>query len=389
MAKLINGNGNPAVYAAEDADMLAGIMGNITTITAVGNEFAATASGANLIEVADGVILTQEGRRIQLDAGLTDAFTIPSGTAGTTNYYIIGYRLYESASGTQECETFVQLMASASDTIPEDTFRGGATEVFVSLYRVEQDGVNLGTISLLLPKVSGVSQINADLSDNLGGTTNTFKFATDGSENYGYIKKVGGADTFFPFKSGDGMPSYSNAVSLTLNSTYTPLSDGIILSVATQILNNNKGSRQVLTINGAPVLQLCLLCRGSTYDYYTYGNAQRVVKKSSTVLVPDRGEFYFIPCSITSIPNYSSKVSLTLGGSYTPTNDGVLISVATEITTNASNESLKISNKSVLKADTLWGSNASRWTFGNHEFRVGKSSTISIPAHGKYYFVPY
>lgn len=165
MAKLINGNGNPAVYAAEDADMLAGIMGNVTTITAVGNEFAATASGANLIEVADGVILTQEGRRIQLDAGLTDAFTIPSGTAGTTNYYIIGYRLYESASGTQECETFVQLMASASDTIPEDTFRGGATEVFVSLYRVEQDGVNLGTISLLLPKVSGVSQINADLSD--------------------------------------------------------------------------------------------------------------------------------------------------------------------------------------------------------------------------------
>lgn len=164
MAKLINGNGNPAVYAAEDADMLAGIMGNVTTITAVGNEFAATASGANLIEVADGVILTQEGRRIQLDAGLTDAFTIPSGTAGTTNYYIIGYRLYESASGTQECETFVQLMASSTDTIPEDTFRGGATEVFVSLYRVEQDGINLGTITLLLPKVSGVSQISADLS---------------------------------------------------------------------------------------------------------------------------------------------------------------------------------------------------------------------------------
>lgn len=165
MAKLINGNGNPAVYAAEDADMLAGIMGNVTTITAVGNEFAATASGANLIEVADGVILTQEGRRIQLDAGITDAFTIPSGTAGTTNYYIIGYRLYESASGTQECETFVQLMASSTDTIPEETFRGGATEVFVSLYRVEQDGVNLGTITSLLPKVSGVSQINSDLSD--------------------------------------------------------------------------------------------------------------------------------------------------------------------------------------------------------------------------------
>lgn len=190
MAKLINGNGNPAVYAAEDADMLAGIMGNVTTITAVGNEFAATASGANLIEVADGVILTQEGRRIQLDAGLTDAFTIPSGTAGTTNYYIIGYRLYESASGTQECETFVQLMASSTDTIPEDTFRGGATEVFVSLYRVEQDGINLGTITLLLPKVSGVSQISNDLSGlSFRDTNSKLEYSADGGTTW---RKAGG-----------------------------------------------------------------------------------------------------------------------------------------------------------------------------------------------------
>ena len=389
MAKLINGNGNPAVYAAEDADLIASIMGDKTSICNLGSKFVATASGANVIEVADGVIITKEGRRIQLDSGSVDEFSIPAGTVGTTNYYIIGYKLYENAQVQQVCETFVQLMPNSTDVIQEDTFKGGATEVYVSLYRVEQDGVNLGTITALLPEIGNISEINADLSDNLGGTTNTFKFATDGSGNYGYIKKVGGADTFFPFKSGDGMPSYSNAVSLTLNSTYTPPSDGIILSVTTQILNNNKGSRQVLTINGAPVLQLCLLCRGTTYDYYTYGNAQRVVKKSSTVLVPDRGEFYFIPCSITSIPNYSSKVSLTLGGSYTPTNDGVLISVATEITTNVSSESLKISNKPVLKADTLWGSNTSRWTFGNHVFRVGKSSTISIPAHGEYYFVPY
>ena len=218
MAKLINGNGNPAVYAAEDADMLAGIMGNVTTITAVGNEFAATASGANLIEVADGVILTQEGRRIQLDAGITDAFTIPSGTAGTTNYYIIGYRLYESASGTQECETFVQLMASSTDTIPEDTFRGGATEVFVSLYRVEQDGVNLGTITSLLPKVSGVSQINNDLTKKAlvntyydSSTKKLYQVNADGTQggeiSMGKMKCA---------KFGDVTPTSSNSV-VTIN----------------------------------------------------------------------------------------------------------------------------------------------------------------------------
>ncbi len=39
------------------------------------------------------------------------------------------------------------------------------------------------------------------LSDGIGGTTDTFRFGTDGSGEYGYIKKVGGADTFFPFKT--------------------------------------------------------------------------------------------------------------------------------------------------------------------------------------------
>lgn len=39
------------------------------------------------------------------------------------------------------------------------------------------------------------------LSDGIGGTTDTFRFGTDGNGEYGYIKKVGGADTFFPFKT--------------------------------------------------------------------------------------------------------------------------------------------------------------------------------------------
>lgn len=163
MATLINGNGNPAIYAAQDADLIASLAGNITGIAKVGNEFAYTAEDANTISVADGVIVTKEGRRIQLDAGENDTFTIPAGTAGVTNYYIIGYHLHENASGQQVADTFVQLMANATDTIQEDTLRGGASDVYVSLYRVEQDGVNLGTITLLLPKLSNISQVNNDL----------------------------------------------------------------------------------------------------------------------------------------------------------------------------------------------------------------------------------
>lgn len=161
MAKLINGNGNPAVYAAQDADLIASICGDTTCIAAVGSEYAATQEDANTIGLADGVIITKEGRRIQLDAGYTDLFTIPTGTAGTTSYYIIGYKLKTESDSRQTCETFVQKMNSSSATIPEDTFRGGASEVYVSVYRVTQNGLNIQTIAKLLPTLALGSTVSS------------------------------------------------------------------------------------------------------------------------------------------------------------------------------------------------------------------------------------
>lgn len=164
MATLINGNGNPRIYAAQDADLIAALAGDITGIAQIGNKFAATAVDANTISVADGVIVTKEGRRIQLDAGSTDMFVIPTGTTGVTNYYIIGYKLTTQSDDSQIAETFVQLMSSSSETITEDTFRSGATDVYVSLYRVQQNGVNLGTITGLLPELTNISELNNDLN---------------------------------------------------------------------------------------------------------------------------------------------------------------------------------------------------------------------------------
>lgn len=185
MAKLINGNGNPAVYANEDSDWFAAIMGNQTSITAIGEQFRADQADANTIEVFDGVIITKEGRRIQLDANQVDLFEIPTGTQGQTNYYIIGYHLYTDTDSNQFCEVFVQLMESASDTIPEDTFRGGADEVFVSLYRVTQVGLNITDIDLLLPTIKNILQINADLSELIGKVGNGMKCALYGHTSIG------------------------------------------------------------------------------------------------------------------------------------------------------------------------------------------------------------
>ena len=48
-----------------------------------------------------------------------------------------------------------------------------------------------------------IDEINTALTDSIGSSGDTFQFGTDGSGNYGYVKKVGGADTFFPFKSNN------------------------------------------------------------------------------------------------------------------------------------------------------------------------------------------
>ena len=171
MAKLINGNGNPAIYAAEDADLIASLAGNVTCIANVGNKYAATEEDATTIRLDDGVIITKEGRRIQLEAGESDTFYIPTGTSGQTNYYIIGYKLVQNADSTQVAEQFVQKMNSSSETITEDTFRSGATEVYVSVYRVTQVGFTIDSISGLLPELldnasikDNIDQINSDLT---------------------------------------------------------------------------------------------------------------------------------------------------------------------------------------------------------------------------------
>lgn len=180
MAKLINGNGNPAIYAAEDADLIASLAGNVTCIANVGNKYAATEEDATTIRLDDGVIITKEGRRIQLEAGESDTFYIPTGTSGQTNYYIIGYKLVQNADSTQVAEQFVQKMNSSSETITEDTFRSGATEVYVSVYRVTQVGFTIDSISGLLPELldnasikDNIDQINSDLDNKILVVTST------------------------------------------------------------------------------------------------------------------------------------------------------------------------------------------------------------------------
>jgi hypothetical protein len=167
MATLINGDGNQAVYAAQDADMLSGaITNNKTVILDVGEKFSADVLSSSIIEVHDGVILTKEGRRIQLDQNAVDLFEFPAGAQGVVSWYYIGYKLEIDEDSHQICSTFVQKMDSEGDTIPEGSFRDGDQEVYISLYHVQQDTLGVLTPTLVLTE----NMTMIDVLDNLIGS---------------------------------------------------------------------------------------------------------------------------------------------------------------------------------------------------------------------------
>lgn len=172
MAYVINGAGFNPVTAQDDADFYAGLTGGITGILPVGNMMAYSLADAVTVRLSDGVLVSKEGRRIQIRAGEYDDFTIPTGSQGVTSYYIIGYRVYVDSNSNEVCEPFVRLMSSATATITENTLRVGYTEAFVSVYRVTQVGVSITTVKAVCKTFGSLksllSEINA-LETSLNG----------------------------------------------------------------------------------------------------------------------------------------------------------------------------------------------------------------------------
>ena len=167
MAKLINGNGSEGITAQVDADFWSGLTGGVTGIMPAGERMAATIVD-NQPRIADGVLLTKEGRRVQIDSGDVDDFTIPAGVDGVTAYYIIGYKLVTAANELQTVETFVQ-QTTADGAIEEGMIRDGDTEVYISLYRIIQTGTINAVGDCLLPVFSPLGSTADSGGDDSGG----------------------------------------------------------------------------------------------------------------------------------------------------------------------------------------------------------------------------
>lgn len=147
---LINGNGNPAVYASQDSDWFGAITGNQTVIMNVNQNLAYELLDNNTLVLKSGVLVTKEGRRVQIDVGDTEEITIPTGTQNVNRFYICGFKLTTDSQGVQSAETFIEQMGSSTETITEEQFKDGATTVYVSLYRIYQNGITIQSVTPLL-----------------------------------------------------------------------------------------------------------------------------------------------------------------------------------------------------------------------------------------------
>lgn len=153
MANLLNGDGYTGITAQEDADLYAGLAGSGRLMLNVGRKMECEIIDNNTVRIYDGELISK-GRRIHIDAGTWDDFTIPTGSQGTVKYYTLGYRLY-SDGGQQKCQAVLKT-DNGSTVYTENDLRDGDLETYISVYRIKQEGLNLTDITALYTNVSSL-----------------------------------------------------------------------------------------------------------------------------------------------------------------------------------------------------------------------------------------
>ena len=263
MLTLINGDGNPRVTAAQDADWYGALTGQKTCIVPINDNLSATITDSNTVEIGSGVCITKEGRRVQIDEGDIEEIIIPTGTQGVDTYYIIGFHLYINELGQQVAETFVETMASATDTITETTFKEGSSSIYVSLYRVKRSGLLMDSVTKIIPTLKTI----VDINDTLGSSD--ISAIGDGTVTGGLSQ----------LNSDLTANRFGNAVDIgTLGTTFVVPSDGYIRAFCNY---NSVGGDVSVNISGS---------NGAYYPLvmYLYANSQNqgncvFVRKGMTI----------------------------------------------------------------------------------------------------------
>lgn len=153
MANLLNGDGYAGITAQEDADLYAGLAGSGRLMLNVGRKMECEIIDNNTVRIYDGELISK-GRRIHIDAGTWDDFTIPTGSQGEIKYFTLGYRLYNDG-GQQKCEAVLKTDRNLP-VYTEHDLRDGSAETYVSLYCIKQEGLNLTNVTALYTNIASL-----------------------------------------------------------------------------------------------------------------------------------------------------------------------------------------------------------------------------------------
>lgn len=180
---LVNRTGNRLVSAQQDADLFAGIFGNTPVVLPVGERCRAEIRDANTVRVYDGEFISQ-GRRFNQGYGEYQDYTVENGSQGNVRYDILGFHFYTDESGNEVSETFVQKDIGENGTITEDTIRDGATESYISMYRIKINGLSIESITPLYLVVCTVSEVSAEVEKIKSSMEHQFEELTEKLKGY-------------------------------------------------------------------------------------------------------------------------------------------------------------------------------------------------------------
>lgn len=152
--------GEPHVTSQQERNTNIAIFGGGVHIAeGVGSELEATAVSANLVEIADGLLIA-EGCTAEITRGTTESMTIENGEQGMKRIDLIVAR-YTRDSGTavenMELAVIKGTSAANNPAVPSyntGMIADGDSPVDFPLYRVNIDGISITSVDALVSTVS-------------------------------------------------------------------------------------------------------------------------------------------------------------------------------------------------------------------------------------------
>lgn len=164
--------GEPHVTSQQERNTNIAIFGGgVYIANGVGSELEATAVSANLIEIADGLLIA-EGCTAEITRGTTESLVIENGSQGMKRTDLIVARYTRDANTGAESMELVVIKgtSAASDPVSPSYNTGliadGDSPVDFPIYKVNLDGISITSVDALVDTVN-ISDAIGDLADRV------------------------------------------------------------------------------------------------------------------------------------------------------------------------------------------------------------------------------